>query len=68
MDPNLRPGSSLFPLLKTIFIDDVISKLEGAEGGEIPDLDDADLRDLRTLLYADDTVLVAASNSDFQSS
>ena len=40
--------------------------LAEVEVGNVLDLDDADLRDLRSLLYADDMVFVAASNSDLQ--
>ena len=42
------------------------SRLEEAKVGTVLDFDDADLRDLRALLYADDMVLVAASNSDLE--
>ncbi len=58
---GLREGSSLSPLLYTVFVNDVVAKLEEAEVTEV-----IEGIDLRALLYADDMALVAASAADLQ--
>jgi len=57
---GVREGSGLSPILFTVFINDIVDKLEECE------LSEELASSLRALLYADDTALVAASAGDLQ--